>query len=151
MTTLSRFLIEMDPTSSHEGVPDILSPLPQAEYTVTETVHLDNQNCGRKLDTTKNCKVEPKMISKLSTACLKALRQILRDTDSDSMPKRDLNVLRRAIGAFILWDDGYGAQSGLLDARLKRSNQLCGTVLSLLRSLSKCIQYGKYLILLFIV
>lgn len=141
----------MDPTSSHGGVPDILSPPPQAEYTVAETAHLNNQNGGYKTETTKDCKVEPKIISKLSSACLRSLRQILQDTDSDSMPKRDLNVLRRAISAFILWDDGYGAQSGLLDARLKRSNQLCGTVLSLLRSLCKCIQYGKYPILLFIV
>jgi hypothetical protein len=60
------------------------------------------------------------------------------------MAKRDLNVLRRVLGAFLLWDDGYGAQSGFLDARLKLSNQLYSTVLLLLRSLCMSTHYGKF-------
>jgi hypothetical protein len=134
----------MDPTSSYREAPKPPSPPPPAEYTVAgQTAHLDNEDCVHKIDTTIYCKVESGIISKLSGACLRALQQILKDTDLELMPKRELKVLRRVIGAFILWDDGYGAQAGLLDARLKRSNQLYGTVLSLLRSLCKSTQYGK--------
>lgn len=131
----------MDPTSSHLKAPETPSLPLSTEHTAAEqTTHLNEQGFSHKIE----CKFEPKIISRISGACRRSLQQILRDTSSELMPKRELKVLRRVIGAFILWDDGYGAQSGLLDVGLKRSNQLYSTVLSLLRSLCKSIHYGKY-------
>jgi hypothetical protein len=160
-------------TSSHREAPELLSPSPPpeflspppppeflspppppaflssplpAEQTVPQhAINLNEQNCSHKTDKALKCKVDPDYISKLSAACLRSLRHILQDTDSRLLQKRELNILRRAIGAFILWDDGYGAQRGILDEKLKCSKQLYHTTLSLLHSLCKSAQYGKYL------
>jgi hypothetical protein len=117
------FLIEMDPTSSHREAPGILNPAPRSEHTVAEqTAYLDDRNCDHSTDTTIECQNETEIVSRISSVCLRSLQQILQDTDPEMVPKRQLNVLRRVISVFILWDDGYGAQSGLLDAKLKHSN-----------------------------
>ena len=131
----------MDPTSGYQKAPEFFSHPSPAKY--KQTTCLEDRTCVYTNDT-RIIKREPPIISKLSGACLRSLQQILHDTKSELVPKRQLNVLRRAIDSFILWDDGYGARSGLLDEKLERSNHLYSTILSLLCSLCKTAQYGKY-------
>jgi hypothetical protein len=136
----------MDPTSSYRETPKVLSPPSPTEYAATGHIaYPDDRYYSPKTDTTVEGNGEPDYISKISGACLRSLQQILQDTDSRLLQKREVNILRRVIGAFVLWDDGYGAQIGILDEKLKCSNQLYRTTLSLLRSLCKSTQYGKYL------
>ncbi|KAF2998008.1 hypothetical protein E8E13_007370 [Curvularia kusanoi] len=121
------------------------TPLPAGS---DESVEAENaktpssQACNYEKDTSCRCERHSDIISRLSRACLDSLQRILRNSEQQVLPKRDLNVLRRVISAFILWDDGYGAQSGALDDKLRRPTHLHSTTLSLLRSLCKSVHSG---------
>ena len=110
----------MDPILSHFKAPEIQTPPRPVEHTAAQqTANTNNQNRSPKTHTPTERKVEPGVISQLSPACLNSLEQISRSTDPLLIPARELKILLRAIDTLILWNDGYGVQSGFLEANLK--------------------------------
>lgn len=121
--------------------PDL--PTAERDPSSTSTDAKDELQCIHQANTKTTCQQSHNIISRLIVTCVQSLQCIVQDTDAVSLPKRNLNALRRSVSTLLLWDDGYGARTGALDRKLGQSTHLHRTILSLLRSLCATIQHGK--------